>query len=137
MEIGITLNNELIYNKNFSKEEELRSKEELAKFILKDKRLTRCTVFLIAGINYATNAMADIGETMAKVDNAGWMFLGIIQGIGFWVCLLGCLLELLLAVFKEGRGKNAILPLIIKWLGIFATFYFLPTVFMLIRDLFS
>lgn len=137
MEVGITLNNELIYNKNFSKKDKLRSKEEFAKFILKDKRLTRCTVFLIAGVNFATNVMADINVTMAKVDNAGFMFLGIIQRIGFWICLLGCLLELLLAVFKEGKGKSVILPTVLKWLGIFATFYFLPACFELIRDLFA
>jgi len=39
MEIGITLNNKLIYNKNFSKKDELKAKEELARYILKDKRL--------------------------------------------------------------------------------------------------
>lgn len=133
MEIGITLNNELVYNKSFFEKE----RESLAKLIFKDKRLVRCTIFLIAGVNYTTSVAADIDNTMDKVNKAGWMFLSIIQGIGFWVCLLGCLLELLLAVFKEGRGKNAILPLIIKWLGIFSTFYFLPTVFMLIKDLFA
>lgn len=135
MEVGITINNELVYDKNFSKSK--KSKEEFAKFILKDKRLTRCVVFLIAGVNYATNVMADINTTMGKVDNAGFIFLGIIQRIGFWICLLGCLLELLLAVFKEGKGKNSILPIVLKWLGIFATFYFLPACFELIRDLFS
>lgn len=137
MEIGITLNNKLIYNKDFSKKDELKAKEELAKYILKDKRLTKCAVFLIAGLNYTTDAMADINQTMSKVDAAGFMFLGIIQRIGFWICLLGCLLEILLAVFKEGRGKNAILPIVLKWLGIFATFYFLPACFELIRDLFA
>ena len=135
MEVGITINNELVYDKKFSKSKE--SKEEFAKFILKDKRLTRCVVFLIAGVNYATNVMADINTTMSKVDNAGFVFLGIIQRIGFWICLLGCLLELLLAVFKEAKGKNAILPIVLKWLGIFATFYFLPACFELIRDLFQ
>lgn len=135
MEIGITLNNQLVYSRDFSKDK--RNKEEFAKFILKDKRLTKCTVFLIAGINYTTNVMADIGSTMGKVDNAGYMFLGIIQRVGFWVCLLGCLLELLVAVFKEGKGKNAMLPICIKWVGIFSAFYFLPSVFELIRDLFA
>ena len=135
MEIGITINNELVYDKEFSKSK--KSKEEFAKFILKDKRLTRCVLFLIAGVNYTKNVMADINATMSKVDNAGFIFLGIIQRIGFWICLLGCLLELLLAVFKEGKGKNAILPIVLKWLGIFATFYFLPACFELIRDLFQ
>lgn len=134
MEIGITLNNKLIYNKDFSKKKDT---EELAKFILKDKRLTKCTVFLIAGINYTTSVMADINATMGKIDNAGYMFLGIIQRVGFWVCLIGCLLEILLAVFKEGKGKNALLPICAKWIGIFSAFYFLPTIFELIKELFS
>ena len=137
MEIGITLNNKLIYNKNYSKKDGLKAKEELARYIIKDKRLTKCAVLLIAGLNYTTDAMADINQTISKVDAAGFMFLGIIQRIGFWICLLGCLLEILLAVFKEGRGKNAILPIVLKWLGIFATFYFLPACFELIRDLFA
>lgn len=137
MEIGIIFNNELVYNKDFSKKGELKVKDEFAKYILKDKRLTKCTVFLIAALNYTNDVMADINQTMSKVDGAGSMFLGIIQRIGFWVCLLGCLLEILLAVFKEGRGKSAILPIVLKWLGTFATFYFLPACFELIRDLFS
>jgi len=134
MEIGITLNNRLVYNKDFSKK---RDGEELAKFILKDKRLTKCAVFLIAGVNYTTNAMADINNSMDKIDNAGYMFLGIIQRISLWVCLLGCLLEILLAVFKEGRGKNALLPICAKWIGVYSAFYFLPAVFNLIKELFS
>lgn len=137
MEIGITINNELVYNKNFSKKEHMKAKNKALKIILGDKRLTRCAVFLIASVNYTTNAFADIESSMKKLDDAGFMFLGIIQRIGFWVCLLGCLLEILTAVFREGRGKNAMLPIFIKWIGIFSAFYFLPSCFVLIRDLFS
>ena len=134
MEVGITLNNKLIYSKDFSKK---IYNEEFAKVVLRDKKLTRCAVFLIAGLNYSTKVMADVSETMAKMDNAGFIFLGLIQRIGFWVCLLGCLLEILVSVFKEGRGKNALLPVALKWIGLFAAFYLLPTVFQLIKDLFS
>lgn len=137
MEIGITVNNQLIYNKDFSNKEEYKAKDQVAKYILKNKRLTKCAVFLIAGLNYAVNVSAEVNETMSKVDNAGFIFLGLLQRVAFWVCLLGCLLELLLAVFKDGKGKSALLPIALKWIGIFAAFYILPTVFELIKELFS
>ncbi|SCI99193.1 Uncharacterised protein [uncultured Clostridium sp.] len=137
MEIGITLNNNLVYNKEFSKKDkrELRQANELAGWILKNSRLTKCAVVLIAGINFTTRASADVAETMSKVDAVGFQFLGLIQYLGFWICLLGCLLEILFAVFKEGRGKSAILPIFLKWFGIFAGLYLIPEAFKMFKGL--
>lgn len=138
MEIGITLNNELVYNRAFFEKKE---KADMQNIILKDSKLSKCAVFILAASNLLeTNivkASADIGGTLAKLDTAGFTFLSLAQRIAFWVCLLGCLLEILFAVFKEGRGKSAILPICMKWLGIYSAFYVLPVCFELIRDLFS
>lgn len=136
MEIGITLNNELVKNFDFTKKQK-SDLNYLAGEILKDKKLTRCAVFVIAGLNIAKDVCADTGEAFAKLDKAGWMFLGIVQKLGFWVCLIGCLLEILFAVFKEGKGRSALLPIALKWIGLFLAFYLLPEVFILIRDLFA
>lgn len=136
MEIGITLNNTLVKNYDFSRKERTYL-DKLSGEILKDKRLTKFTVFLIAGLNITRDVLADTGEAFARLDKAGWMFLGIIQKLGFWVCLIGCLLEILFAVFKEGKGKSALLPIGLKWIGIFLGFYLIPEIFILIRDLFS
>lgn len=137
MEIGITLNNELVFNKQFFTKKEKRDLNHFAGEVLKDKRLTRCAVFLIAGLNITKEVLADTSDAFAKLDKAGWIFLGIVQKLGFWVCLIGCLLEILFAVFKEGKGKSALLPITLKWIGIFLAFYLLPEIFILIRDLFS
>ncbi|EOR27397.1 hypothetical protein A500_04621 [Clostridium sartagoforme AAU1] len=137
MEIGITLNNELVFNKEIFIKKEKRNINCLAGEILKNKRLTRCTVFLITGLNITKDVLADTSDAFVKLDKAGWIFLGIVQKLGFWVCLIGCLLEILFAVFKEGKGKSALLPITLKWIGLFLAFYLLPEIFILIRDLFS
>lgn len=136
MEIGITLNHKLVRNYDFNRKEK-RDLDQFAGKILKDKKLTKCTVFLIVGLNIAKDVVADTGEAFARLDKAGWMFLGIVQKLGFWVCLIGCLLEILFAVFKEGKGKSALLPIGLKWVGIFLGFYLIPEIFILIRDLFA
>lgn len=138
MEISIILDNELVYNKEmFVKKDYAKEVDNLIGRIMKDAKLKKSLIFLFAGLNIAKSVKADTGQAFTKLDNAGWIFLGIVQKLGFWICLIGCLLEILFAVFKEGKGKSALLPIALKWVGIYLAFFLIPEVFILIRDLFA
>ncbi|MGL5190895.1 MAG: hypothetical protein ACRC7S_14735 [Cetobacterium sp.] len=138
MEISMTIDNRLVFDKEFfAKKDNRQQMEEFAGFILKDNHLTKCAVFVIAGMNIATEVLADTASTLSKMDTAGWTFLSIVQQLGFWVCLIGCLLEILFAVFKQGKHGGSLLPIGLKWIGLFLSFYLLPEIFILIKELFS
>lgn len=139
MEIGITLNNNLVFNKDFSirKDFSLRREDEIAKYILKNNRLKKCAIFVIFGINYTTNVFASVNDPFSRLDTGGYALVGLIQRLGFWICLLGCLLEILLAVLKEGKGRSALLPITLKWLLTFLSFYIIPEIFVKTKNFFE
>jgi hypothetical protein len=105
--------------------------------LMKDERISKILVFTTACLNIANKVLASTEEALNKVDKVGAEFLSIIQRVGFWICLIGCILEILIAVFKKGGGKNEVLSTIFKWLIIFASFYFLPAIFRFIASAFQ
>lgn len=105
--------------------------------LMKDKRMAKILVFTTACLNLTKKVLASTEDALNKVDKVGEEFLTIIQRFGFWVCVIGCILEIMIAVFKKGGGKNDILSLIFKWLIIFASFYFLPATFRFIAAAFE
>lgn len=105
--------------------------------LMKDKRISKLLIFTTACLNIAEKVLASTEDALNKVDIVGRQFLGIIQRVGFWVCVIGCILEIIIAVFKKGGGKNEVLSTIFKWLIIFASFYFLPATFKFIAEAFS
>lgn len=109
--------------------------ESLATKIINDDRLRRITVFTIAGLNYMSVAAADASQAVAKIDNAGTMFLGIVQSIGRWLCLIGCVMEILKCVMN-GTSKD-VGRIMLKYLLIFASIYLMPFAFDLIKEIFG
>lgn len=114
---------------------EINEGESFAKWILNDNKLTKCFVFVVGGLNYASVVMAETTDAMARVNMAGNMFLGIIQTIAFWLCLIGAIIEILKCV-ANGSSKD-IGRILMKYLLIFASVYLLPFAFDLIRDIFK
>ena len=78
---------------------------------------------------------ADVTEAVARIDNAGLMFFGIIQSIGYWLCLIGCIMEILKSVMN-GSSKE-VGKLMMKYILIFAALYLMPFAFNLIREVFA
>ncbi|MGG7142502.1 hypothetical protein ACQPVP_03450 [Clostridium nigeriense] len=116
---------------------EINKEDSFIGDLMKDKRISKLLIFTTACINISNNVLASTEDALNKVDIIGTQFLSIIQRVGFWVCVIGCILEILIAVFKKGGGKNEILSLIFKWLIIFASFYFLPATFRFIAEAFA
>lgn len=109
--------------------------ESLATKIINDDRLRRMTVFVIAGLNYASEVLADTSQAVAKINVAGYTFLNIVQTLGYWLCLIGCIMEILKSLMN-GSSKD-VGKLMLKYLLIFAALYLMPFAFDLIREIFG
>lgn len=109
--------------------------ESIATKIINNDRLRKMAAFVIAGLNYTSTVLADTAEAVGRIDSAGNMFLGIVQSIGYWLCLIGCIMEILKSVMN-GSSKD-VGKIMMKYLLIFAALYLMPFAFNLIKDIFS
>ena len=138
MEIGITLNNELVKNFDFSKKEknEIKSLDQwIGQVKRSDKRLYKILVFTVASMSYSATVLADTGEALNNIDKIGYIFLSIFQKVGYWGCLLGCFVEILKSLMNT--GTKDIWKIFMKYMVIFAILYLLPWAFDLIKETFS
>lgn len=109
--------------------------ESIAAKIISNDRVRRMAVFTIASLNYTSTVLAETTDAMAKIDNAGGKFFGMIQSIGYWLCLIGCILEILKCVMNG--ASSDIGRIMGRYLLIFASFYLMPWAFDLIKAIFS
>lgn len=138
MEIGITWNNELVKNFDFSKneKEEIKALDNwIGQIKRKDTRLYKILVFTIAGVSYSLNAYADVGDAITRIDSVGFIFLSIFQRVGYWGCLLGCFVEILKSLMNT--GSKDVWKIFAKYLIIFAILYLLPWAFDFIKEVFK
>ncbi|SDO88933.1 hypothetical protein [Clostridium gasigenes] len=133
--ISLILDNKLVFNKEFYNRKEIR---QTNKYIGRlDKRLYKMLVFTIASVGFASNKVyANSEEGLRRTDVVGNEILTILQRVGFWVAVIGCIVEILISVFKKGGGTKEIMAIIFKWLLIFSSFYIVPTLFNFIKDSF-
>lgn len=121
---------------------ERREKERLEKVIenfatkvMGNARLKKIVVFTIAGLNYASTVLADTNAAVEKINTGGFMILGIVQTIGYWLCLIGCIMEILKSIMN-GSSKD-VGKIMIKYLLVFGSLYLMPFGFNLIREIFA
>lgn len=69
------------------------------------------------------------------ISNAGQTLLSTAQVIGYWACLVMCIVEIIMAMLSH--QSNKLKEICIKYVIAFASLYFMPWVFDLIRDLFG
>lgn len=109
--------------------------ESLAATILNDDRLRKLTVFTMAALNYSSVVFADTSQAIAKIDKGGFMILGLFQTLGYWACIIICIMEILKTIMN-GTNKD-IGKIVLKYVGIFATLYFMPWAFDVIKEIMS
>lgn len=109
--------------------------ESLATKIINDDRLRRMTVFTIASLSYAQEVLADTSDAFGKINKGGLMILGLIQTVGYWLCIISCVMEILKTVMN-GATKD-VGKVMIKYILIFASLYLMPWLFDLIREIFA
>lgn len=161
MEISLILDNKLIGNYDFSKREKKElitldgfingvrdfdvtkmDKKEfktldnwLGTVRRKNGRLYKVLVFSLAVLNYSTVAFADINDAYARLDKGGYMALGVLKRIGFWLCIICCFVEILRS-FLNNDAKD-VWKIFFKYISIFLVLYSLPVVFDFIVKLFE
>lgn len=109
--------------------------ENIATKIMKYDRLKKITVFTIASLNFMSTVYADTAQAVSKINNAGNAFLTIFQSIGYWLCLIGCIMEILKSVMN-GSSKD-VGRTMLKYILIFAALYVMPFAFKLISEIFA
>lgn len=139
MEIGITLNNELVKNFDFSKKDkqEIKSLNEwIGQVKKKDTRLYKILIFTVAGVALcSTNVHADVKDAMNGIDKVGIIFLTIFQRVGKWGCILGCFIEILKSLIST--GTKDIWKIFAKYFVIYMILYMLPWMFDIVAEIFS
>lgn len=121
--------------KSFKDIEVENGMESLATKIINDDRLRRMTVFTIASLSYAQEVLADTSDAFGKINKGGLMILGLIQTVGYWLCIISCVMEILKTVMN-GATKD-VGKVMIKYILIFASLYLMPWLFDLIREIFA
>lgn len=118
------------------------TEEYIAKKIMADPRLKKMSAFLLGSILYLNNAVTKVNASAPsveafdqKINEAGTLFVGIIQSFGYWMCIIMCAVEILKALFQG--DTRSISKIIIKYLLAFSSVYAIPWIFDLIKALFS
>lgn len=112
--------------------------ETIAERILKNDRLRRCTITVIALTNIAIPAFSEGNPEAIAVDNihrATNIILSVVQEGIYSLCILGCIFEIGKAVV--GRRTESIPSIIMKYILAFGAIYFLPWIFNLIKLIFA
>lgn len=109
--------------------------ESIATKMMNNDRLRKMVVFTIASLNYVSTVYAGVEEANAKVNSVGLMLFSSIQTIGYWLCLIGCIMEILKSVMN-GSSKD-VGKIMLKYLAIFASLYLMPFAFNLIKEAFE
>lgn len=135
MEVSIIWDYKLVRNYDFSRKERQSLDSWIGKIEKKDTKLYKVLVFTVAGLNYANTVLADTSAAVSKINSAGYMILSVAQSIGYWLCLVGCIIEILKSVMN-GTSKDAG-KIMIKYILYFAALYLMPFAFDMIRDIFA
>ncbi|WP_294364125.1 hypothetical protein [uncultured Clostridium sp.] len=114
---------------------EMGKAESIATKIIESPRLKRLVVFTIAGLNYASTVLAETTAAVDKINTGGFMILSIVQTIGYWLCLIGCIMEILKSIMN-GSSKD-VGKIMLKYLLVFGSLYLMPFGFNLIREIFA
>lgn len=99
------------------------------------ERLEKLIIFTVASIGFLQKNVSAAGNPLEKIDEAGLVFFGIIKKMSYWLCLIGCVLEIL-KIVMNGQSKD-VGRIIIKYLLIFSTLYIVPWMFDLIMTIFA
>ena len=114
---------------------ELSYKEirQAQKEINKSYRLKRCLVVSLA-CNFMLEKYVYAADT-SRIDIAGSTILSTAQEIGYWACLIMCLIEVIMALIS--RRTDDVKKICTKYILGFASLYFMPWIFDFIRDFFG
>jgi len=139
MEILIINKNKTIVNWDSKiikqKKEDKESIEYITNKIINNKNLKKITIFALAGLMYAEKALAATVDASKKINTAGSTIFEICRNIGYWACLIMCIIEIIRSLM-QGDTKG-ISKIISKYVVGFGALYIVPWIFDLIKGIFS
>ena len=95
------------------------------------------TIIMLSNNNiaYASNTL-NVTTSITKINQIGKLMLDISRNIGYWVCILKCVTDSIKGAMCH-KENSEIFKTIFKYVLIFSTFYFMPSIFDMIKDIFS
>lgn len=102
------------------------------------RRGQKLLVFTMGALMMASKqAMASVTDPITKTEELGIKILIMLQRAGLWICIIGCILEILFCVFKRNGGKDEIIGIVFKWFLVLIAIYVIPAGFRWIADYFA
>jgi len=134
MKICIIYSNSVVNNfKRREKEKYNANLDLVAKHIDANSELKKKAVFVLGSLLYV-NEVVNAADPLAKIDTAGSTILGIVRRIGYWCCILGCIIDIIKALM-QGDTKS-IAKIIMKYALAFGALYIFPWILDLIKSIF-
>lgn len=92
-----------------------------------------CTMFCITNTKTAYAS-----ANLPQIDTIGNKLLGIAQQVGYWLCLILCIKEILTEILQGNAITNPsdIAKPVVKYALAFASIYFMPSLFNWIKEVF-
>lgn len=117
--------------------------ERAAKVINQDDRLRKMFAFAVGSLLYCQTVCQTvyamdqdkIEKALIPINEGGFAILTIARTIGYWVCIIMCIIEIIKALL-DGSSKN-IGKIILKYVFGFAALYLLPWLLDLIVGVFG
>lgn len=94
------------------------------------KRLIVLVAFGFMSYTINANAVANL----SAIDNLGQQILVIVRTVGYWYAIIMCSVDSIKA--SLAGSANTISTIIFKYSLMFGTFYFVPSIFDLIKSVF-
>lgn len=121
--------------KDRKKRKKLYQFELLAKEINDNPKLRKITIFTLGNLLYCQQALANTTANVAKINQAGNTILGICRTIGYWTCILMCISSIIKDLLQG--DTRSIAKIITKYALAFSSFYLLPWILDIIKDIFA
>jgi len=121
---------------DFKKKQKIKhnfNMELVAKHINADNKLKKQAVFVLGSLFYVQDVVSAAGD-LSKIDKAGGTILQVARKIGYWVCIVGCIIDVLKALM-QGDTKS-IAKIMMKYALAFSSLYIFPWVLDLIKNIF-
>ena len=136
MEILIIKNNKTLVNLEFkSLNQKYKENMDLINSKLNsDTKLKKIIVMTLGSVMFV-NSVVNAAGPMDKVNVAGSTILGIARTICYWLCLIGCVMEIMKSVM-QGDTKG-IAKIMMKYGLAFASLYMFPWLLDLIKSIFQ
>lgn len=90
----------------------------------------------VNNINLLVSVPVALVDPMDAINNLGNTFLGVFKGLGYWVCIIFCFIDIIKTMMKGGKSSQELFGVIFKNILIFASMYLVPYFFDIIRNAF-